>query len=412
MPIQDFLASLFGMNDDPYADDREKLRAQIERMRLEEGTFYDDTSGDRNKLRNQIGRMQLRSQIEDMQKPSWFSQTPIGQDLSKYTQDGKLQLPFEPGPAISGVAEKRNSDPYGLEGTQPTAADFGVERLKMGSRSINDEPGIDEYVTAPDPPPSTPYEDPEEYLRNYASNMDPDKLARIRAQAVAKGRQGSLSGGEATGEDFLRAAFGGGGSFSQQDESPELAMRLSERDNWAAGQDVRDAKWDVDLARMRKDPAAQESAGNRLISLKNQESADRRNKMLELIVQKVGKNGKIPYKEATTLRQLGLPIDLTMMGSDPDTVSQYFQGLQAAGGEFLSQLDPISIMEDPGLMKRADVEKKLMMLAAEYDKKLKAGYDPDEARREYERAGHNFIIANGLGNLLQIRNGQLTEASK
>jgi len=360
-----------------------------------------------NILAKMMEERKRRIEVEPLQQnggADWFSDSPVGQFLGDTSEPSAKW--FADSPVGQSLYDER------LPQTAAPSPDISVEQLKMAAQSPRDEPGISEQVYAPEPPLSTPEEDPGEYLRNYASNMDPDKLARIRAQAVAKGRQGSLSGGEATGEDFLRSAFGGGGSFSQQPESPELAMRLSERDNWKAGQSARDAEWDVDLARMRKDPAAQESAGNRLVNLKNQESADRRNRMLELIVQKVGKNGKIPYKEATTLRQLGLPIDLTMMGSDPDTVSQYFQGLQAAGGEFLSSLDPISIMGDEGLMKRADIEKKLMMLAAEYDKKLKAGYDPDEARREFDRASQNFIIANGLGNLYQMKNGQLNEASK
>ena len=364
-----------------------------------------------NILAKMMEERKRRIEVEPLQQnggADWFSDSPVGQFLGDTSEPSAKW--FADSPVGQSLYDER------LPQTAAPSPDISVEQLKMAAQSPRDEPGISEQVYAPEPPLSAPEDDPGEYLRNYASNMDPDKLAKIRAQAYLKGQAGRLDEPTTTLQDYKAMLGGkssrGGGSFSQQDESPELAMRLSERDNWAAGQDVRDAKWDVDLARMHKDPAAQESAGNRLVSLKNQESADRRNKMLELIVQKVGKNGKIPYKEATTLRQLGLPIDLTMMGSDPDTVSQYFQGLQAAGGEFLSQLDPISIMEDPGLMKRADVEKKLMMLAAEYDKKLKAGYDPDEARREYERAGHNFIIANGLGNLLQIRNGQLTEASK
>ena len=295
-----------------------------------------------------------------------------------------------------------------------SAPGIGVDQLQRASRSPGDEQGISEQVSAPSPSAyPDPYEyDPKEYLRDYASNMDADKLRKIKEQAFIKGKAGDLSASVDGERPYGPQGQFRGGSFSQQEESPELTMRLADRDRFIADQDLRDSRWDKDLARQRGDKEGMQSASDSMINLKNQASVDRRNMMLEGIVQKIGKNGKIPYAEATQLRQLGLPIDLTMMGSDPDTVSQYFQGLQAAGGEFLATLDPIEIAGNPELLKRADIEKKLMMLAAEYDKKLKSGFDPDEARREYDRAAQNFIIANGLGNLYQIKNGQLNEASK
>ena len=306
-------------------------------------------------------------------------------------------------------------------GRTPQPGDINVEQLSsyefpqegVPSGRATDKIDLPEQRQATADDGSYPYDyDPKEYLRDYASNMDADKLRKIKEQAFIKGKAGDLSASVDGERPYGPQGQFRGGSFSQQDESPELTMRLADRDRFIADQGLRDAQWDKDLARQRRDPQGMQAASDSMINLKNQASVDRRNMMLEGIVQKIGKNGKIPYAEATQLRQLGLPIDLTMMGSDPDTVSRYFQGLQAAGGEFLATLDPIEIAGNPELLKRADIEKKLMMLAAEYDKKLKSGFDPDEARREYDRAAQNFIIANGLGNLYQIKNGQLNEASK
>ena len=260
---------------------------------------------------------------------------------------------------------------------------------------------------------SYPYDyDPKEYLRDYASNMDPDKLARIRAQAGAKGRQGSLEGGQATGEDYLRSLFKGGGSFSQQEMSPELAQRDAERNQFISDQDMRDARWDKDLARQRQDSAGVQSASDTILNLKSQGSIDRRNQMLEAIVGDVGASGKIPYAKAVQLRQLGLPVDVSMIGTNPDDASGYFTSLQREAGTYLSSIDPIEAQVNPAVKKRAEAEKVLAMLAKEYQDKISMGYDPDQAMAEYQSVSMQYIMANGLNNLVNMQAVQNPQAGE
>jgi len=236
--------------------------------------------------------------------------------------------------------------------------------------------------------------------------MDPDKLARIRAQAAMKGNARSLSGrgGTMEEEDARTAQNMDGpnpirGSFSQQDESPELTQRLAERDQWKEGQSLRDAEWEADLARQRRDQPGQDLAAQKMVSLKDQASKDRRNQMLEALV---GDGGKIPYAKAEAARQLGLPINSSMVGSNPDDVRDYFGSLKEKALTYLSSADQFEVLSDPTKKKVYDSNKDLLMVVERYDKRLADGMDPDLALKKFKSESMQYIMENGLGNLVDI----------
>jgi len=245
-----------------------------------------------------------------------------------------------------------------------------------------------------------PEYDPAEYIRNYADNIGPDKLRAIKEEAFIKGNARDLSA-SVDGERPYgpQGQFRGGGTLSQAPESPEFTQRLAERDQWKEGQTLRDAEWEADLARQRRNQPGQELAGQKIVSLKEQASSDRRNQILEALV---GQGGKIPFAKAEAARQLGLPIYGSMVGTDPEEASNYFQSLQKDAATYLSSVDPIEAMSNPNTKSIVRANRDLAMLAAQYEKSLRDGKDPDEALRKFKSEYMNYIMQNGLGNLVDI----------
>ena len=308
--------------------------------------------------------------------------------------------PGQPLPFVDEAPAGRTPQPGDINVDQLSSYEFPEEGVPSGRAT--DKIDLPEQATADDG--SYPYDyDPAEYLRNYASNMDPDKLAKIRAQAYLKGQAGRLDEPTTTLQDYKAMLGGkssrGGGSFSQQDESPELTQRLAERDQWKEGQSLRDAEWEADLARQRRDQPGQDLAAQKMVSLKDQASKDRRNQMLEALV---GDGGKIPYAKAEAARQLGLPINSSMVGSNPDDVRDYFGSLKEKALTYLSSADQFEVLADPTKKKVYDSNKDLLMVVERYDKRLADGMDPDLALKKFKSESMQYIMENGLGNLVDI----------
>lgn len=148
-------------------------------------------------------------------------------------------------------------------------------------------------------------------LKKVIDNMDPETLARIRAQATMKGNAGSLSGrgGSMAEEDARTEQNMQGprplrGGFSQMSDSPELQARLAARDEWTAGQPMRDELFRKEVAQRRGQKydvapleVLRKEADDRA-QLKRQQAVDK------IYAGAAGITGKIPPHVAANIKMI------------------------------------------------------------------------------------------------------------
>ena len=226
--------------------------------------------------------------------------------------------------------------------------------------------------------------------------MPAEKLMAIRAQAKAKGRAGSLGANvQPTEEDY--ASVGGGGSFSQQADSPELQARLRERDEWTAGQPMRDLEFAMTPEQARRNPAYAKSAGETLTGLKEQQAIGRRQQIQELFVNKLaGSGGTIPRDKAAQLQALGVDVPYGATGSSVDEGAAFFDDAISKAGTFLAQLDQVDATSGHPMIK---VQKYGAMLAEKYKQLVAAGQiNPDDAIKQWKSEIAQLALSQGLIN--------------
>ena len=265
-----------------------------------------------------------------------------------------------------------------------SAPGIGVDQLQRASRSPGDEQGISEQVSAPSPSAyPDPYEyDPKEYLRDYASNMDADKLRKIKEQAFIKGKAGDLSASVDGERPYGPQGQFRGGSFSQQEMSPELAQRYAERDQFISDQDMRDARWDRDLARQRRDPEGKASAESQILKLRDSKAQEKEQLFQQSIVAgMVGAGGKIPRDKAAILLQAGIPITGYAIGSDPAAIDSSLAYEVETAQKMLANINPLDAVENPNLQKAVDMAQFSLILAQGMRENIRKGMDPDEATK-------------------------------
>ena len=237
--------------------------------------------------------------------------------------------------------------------------------------------------------------------------MPSDKLMRIRAQAKAKGRAGSLGANvQPTVEDFLSVARGdgGGGSFFQAANTPELQARLKERDAWEADQPMRDLEFAMTPEQARRNPDYAKSAAESLAGLKEQQAIDRKQKIQELFVNKLaGSGGTIPRDQAAQLQAMGVEVPYSAIGASADEGLEYFDSAIRSAGEGLQQIDPLMAGPDHP---RVKFERYGAMRANEYKRMIQQGMNPDDAMRAFKQEMAEFAMAFGL---LNVQQGQMPE---
>jgi len=147
-----------------------------------------------------------------------------------------------------------------------------------------------------------------------------DKLWKIRAEAKAKGRAGSLSTGDLpTEQDYTDTAMAGGGSFSYQEPSDALTARLAGRDEWAGGQVERDLAYATTPERARRDPEYAISAAEQLKGLKNARTVEQQVANQTALIEAVkGTGGKVPFELANQLDVAGFDLPWPMRGMSPE----------------------------------------------------------------------------------------------
>lgn len=360
-----------------YDDLLMQLQSQITRM-------TDPYEEDRRRLEEQIARM------NQPDPDSWFSQTPLGQDLSSAFPGG--EIPWEPGPllAAAGVTKRPpeaeapelvpSHDPY--ETAQEESKIGNVERLKDLAKQTQ----LDE-------------------LASLVDDMPADKLLRIRAQARAKGRMGSLGyGGEPSEEDYESAASPTGGGFTVAPDSPEIRQRQEDTAAWLADQPIRDASFALTPEQAQRDPRSAALASDRLTRLKAQKSTANIQALMQGIVDSIGDSGgRVPAEEAKKLRLLGLPIPADIIGSSIESGIAFFDDAKRQAGEFLSGIDPMmASLDNP----RIKFERLGAMLAEDYRQRIGQGMSADDAITAYRQEMAQLAMSLGLMNMQTMQGMQ------
>ena len=223
-----------------------------------------------------------------------------------------LDLPF-PSEEASGYAQQSIQD---RSAEEAAAIKRKAEIAKLlAAAKIEEEQRA--FIPQGDTPLAGEYD-----KRVRISGEGPDALKKIRAQARLKGRAGSLNEPTMildTYKEMINGPSPRGGSFSQQPESPELTQRLAERDQWKEGQSIRDAEWEGDLARRRKDTQGSAVAGEKLLGLQKNQQIEAQQKMQQAIISKIADgSGKIPFEQAMQLEASGMQIPWGARGMAPE----------------------------------------------------------------------------------------------
>ena len=207
----------------------------------------------------------------------------------------------------------------------------------------------------------------ENYDQGIAIGGDPSRgsrdeiLARIRAQALAKG--GGTMGA-------------GGGTFSQGTMTPEIQGRLDARDAWTAQQPLRDAQFQLSLADQRRDIPAQQVAADRLKSMQEASLMERRQSAQDAIVKAIGDGtGKIPFEKAMQLEAAGLQVPYGARGMAPEQFDARISEIISGAGVDLDRAIQAQTMGAPQEAVGAIVgfSKYIEQKARQLDAMVKAG---------------------------------------
>jgi len=234
----------------------------------------------------------------------------------------------------------------------------------------------------------------EPLVENYEKGIaiggeNADAISRIRAQAEMKGRAGSLRGrgGSKTEEDLLTLAkskgspaFGGGLTTAQM--TPEIEQRLRDQDQFIANQDIRDARWEGDLARQRQDQPGAQGASEKLLGLQQQQILNKRQQSIDSIMQSVADGaGKVPFEQAQQLLVQGVNLPYQVIGKSPEEVIGSIDGLIANGRNKMAEFASSPYMSEVDSL-QASFERDAMMKLQNIRKLVESKQmTPDEAEK-------------------------------
>ena len=213
-------------------------------------------------------------------------------------------------------------------------------------------------------------------------DLPAEKLRNIRAQARAKGRAGSLRANvQPTEADF--AAVGGGGTFSQAADTPELQARLKERDAWASDQPMRDMEFLASAEQARRNPELAIGAAESLTRMKQQKEQERRTSLQMSLVEKLGKGGKVPFAIANQLEAAGVNVPFQSRGTSPDVAAAKIQDAIRGAQKDISDIinDPVA-SSDPQAMQAVKFLEWVISMGPKYLEATQA--DPDRAMAQFE----------------------------
>lgn len=230
-----------------------------------------------------------------------------------------------------------------------------------------------------------------------------DKLRAIRAQARAKGRAGSLGADVTPTEDDFDL---GGGSFSQQADSPELQARLRERDEWTAQQPMRDMEFLASAEQARRNPELAMSAADKIVQMREQGSKQGQRDIQMAFVEKLaGAGGTIPRDQASQLQAIGVSVPYGAIGASKDDVISYFDKEIKDAGMFLASEKSTML---GGQHPMNQIQSFGQMRAQYYQRLVADGQmNPDDARAAWEQEIAQISRAYGDINQLQGYGGAL-----
>ena len=248
----------------------------------------------------------------------------------------------------------------------------------------------------------------EDYGNGISIGGDPNRgsaediMFRMRAEAKAKGRNGSLRGGTPTDEDYYASANGprwSGGSLTTTEMTPEIAQRQAQNEIWANQQPIRDAEFAMTPGQSAKRPDDANRATQVLSDLQRNQALTREQAMKSQLVQSLaGSSGKIPFEKAMQLEASGMSIPYGARGmSKEDAMSAFDAAIEQAGRD-LAGANPLEALGNPSAKNEIVVTRYAMSLAQLYKQKVAMGMDPDEAYRKWQEQVSQNMMEAGLLN--------------
>ena len=233
------------------------------------------------------------------------------------------------------------------------------------------------------------YEDYDKGIAVSSSRTDmapEDILWKIRAEAAAKGRRGSLRGGTPNAEDIASTKQARGGGFSYAPDSPEIRQREMERARFISEQPLRDATYAAQLAEQRGDTEGAAAARKSIADLQMVQQESAKNKLAEAIVNQLGgESGIIPRNQFNQLRMAGVPVPYSAAGEDPGDARAYIARLLDYEDRSMSRFDPVESMTNPMVqqdMKGSSMARRIMQDALQ---RIDAGGEPTSILQQMQQ---------------------------
>jgi hypothetical protein len=179
----------------------------------------------------------------------------------------------------------------------------------------------------------------------------------------------------------------GGGTFSQQADSPEYQARIADREAWVAEGPERDLAFLASAEQARRNPELAMSAAEQLKGLRAQKTVDRKVANQEALVAALSKGGKVPFETALQMEASGMSVPGWAVGASPDTAKgQIDRVVQTA---LRDMQDPMTDMAEQGYLQY------VAAMGERYKQMIDAGMDPDEAGRAFMELVNRHAIESG-----------------
>jgi hypothetical protein len=235
------------------------------------------------------------------------------------------------------------------------------------------------------------------------------KLQAIRAEAMAKGRAGSLGADvQPTMEDYARAGYRepnepSRGGLTYANQTPELAAIQQMNAEWEANAPERELRHAITPEERQRDPAFAETAAGRLTEMAEvRRRQGEQDVQMELIKQVAGSGGTLDPEKAGQLQAIGVVVPSNLIGSSKDEALAFFDDAVQKGGSYLASRGPeYAGVQDP----MSSIQKFGMMRAQYYRQMVEAGQmNNDDAIYAWKNELAQMSMAQGIMNEL----GQLT----
>ena len=214
-----------------------------------------------------------------------------------------------------------------------------IDALRGRARSYQDAVAEDKIIGVPG-------------TEAYIDALGPDKMRAIKEQALAKG---GITGGQpgepgavaqkyrpelgGTLKDYLMSRRGG--SFSVAPDSPEIQMRLAQRDKWL-GQEhpLSMAEFMLSPEQIRRNPQGI-AAAEQLRGIAGERRSQEQTGIANEIVRMIGDSrGRIPFERANQLNALGFNVPVRSIGSSVDDAVQFLDMRVMDANKDMERVDP------------------------------------------------------------------------